>query len=246
MKVNDVVCFLDEIAGFSTCEEWDNCGLLIGDSNKELLKVIVSLDVTKEVLKEAEKIGAGLIVTHHPIIFGTTTRVLSDSLVYKAVKSGIAVIGYHTCFDNYKQGVSYILAKTLGLTDAVPDGQRPCLVTGKKKYKGTKELVSNVNKTLSTNSVFVDSGKPITKIAVCGGSGGEFLSLAFDAGADAFITGECKYHDFLKAREIGISLIAAGHYETEIPCIPVLAKLLKDRFEGVEFITYTKKPPILT
>jgi dinuclear metal center YbgI/SA1388 family protein len=246
LKVNDVLSYLDCVASFNTCEEWDNCGLLVGDKNGEVGTVLVSLDVTDEVLKEAEKVKAELIVAHHPIIFGGQSCVLSDSLVYKAIKSGIAVIGYHTCFDNYKQGVSYTLAKTLGLFNASPNEQCPCLFTGTQKFDGTRELVAHVNKTLNTNAVFVDSGKPVNKIAVCGGSGGDFLTLAFETGADAFITGECKYHHFLKAREIGISLIAAGHYETEVPCIPVLAERLKARFPSVDVIPWTKKPPVLT
>lgn len=246
MKVKDILQYLDSFAPFDTCEEWDNCGLLVGNQNGNADVVLVSLDVTDEVLKKAKEQNAGLIVAHHPIILGGVTCILSDSLIYKAVKSGISVIGFHTCFDNAKEGVSCILAKVLGLELIAQNQEYPSLVTGERQYKNAADLVADINQTLKTDAEYIDSGKPIKKIAVCCGSGGSFLNVALDTGADAFVTGECKYHNFLIAGEMGITLIAAGHYETEAPCVPVLSNRIKTRFPNIEVITHNEKPPIVT
>lgn len=246
MKVNDILEYLNSFAPFDTCESWDNCGLLIGDKDAGADRVLVSLDVTRETLNEAAKKGASLIIAHHPVIFGSLTRVLSDSVVYKAVSMGISVIGFHTCFDNFSEGVSFILAGQLGIVNIIQNAQRPCLVAGERQYENAAALVFDINKTLKANAAYVGSGKPIRKIAVCGGSAGDCIGAALNMEADALVTGECKYHEFLQAKEMGLTLIAAGHYETEAVCVPVLAERVKTRFPDIEVFSYNEKSPILT
>lgn len=246
MKVNDILEYLNSFAPFDTCESWDNCGLLIGDKNAGVGRVLVSLDVTGEALNEAVKKEASLIIAHHPVIFGSLSRVLSDSAVYKAVSAGISVIGFHTCFDNFSEGVSFILAGLLGVVNIIHNKEHPCLVAGERQCESAAALVLGVNKALKANAAYVDSGKPIRTVAVCGGSGGDYINAALDMDADALITGECKYHEFLQAKETGLTLIAAGHYETEAVCVPVLARRVKTRFPDIEVFSYNEKSPILT
>ena len=116
-KVIDFYNFIDTIAPFNTQEDWDNSGFLVGDGNAEVKKVILALDVTEDVLKEAENKGANLIITHHPVIFGSLKEFHPSSLAFVAAQKNIAVISAHTCLDIADGGVNDCLAGALELSD---------------------------------------------------------------------------------------------------------------------------------
>ena len=115
MIVKDIYDYLDSIAPFDTAAEWDNCGLTIGSFSKEVKKIYLALDVTSEVIENALSFGADLVITHHPLIFAPVSQILSDSLVYKAVASGISFIASHTCLDKADGGVNHCLANKVGI-----------------------------------------------------------------------------------------------------------------------------------
>ena len=117
--VKDIYAFLDSVAPFSTSAPWDNTGLLVGDFSKEVKKVMLSLDVTGDVIDEAVKNNVDLVITHHPLIFEGVKSVTSDTLLYKAVTSGISFIASHTCLDIAKDGVNDCLANVLGVKNIV-------------------------------------------------------------------------------------------------------------------------------
>ncbi len=243
LKVKDVLDYLNGFAPFDTSEDWDNCGLLIGSENDDIKGILVCVDVTKGVLDEAINSNKNLIIAHHPIIFGGINSVLSDTIIYKAIKSGMSVIGFHTCYDNCNKGVSYILAKTLGLKNITQNALYRSLFIGEKDYENAALLAKDINTALDTNSLFIDTKKPIKKIAVCGGSGGDFLNAVFSMGADAFVTGECKYHELLDANEKGFTVITAGHFETEFPAMTDLTNSLKKDFPLIDVTLSYEKPP---
>mgnify|MGYP003291401449 CR=1 FL=1 len=112
--VNDIYNYIDSIAPFDTQEEWDNSGLLVGDKNTEVTKILFALDVTSDIINQAVECGAELIVTHHPIIFKPVSDVLSDSLIYKLIKNNISIICAHTNYDKAIDGVNDILCYTVG------------------------------------------------------------------------------------------------------------------------------------
>jgi dinuclear metal center YbgI/SA1388 family protein len=243
LKVKDVLDYLNGFAPFDMSEDWDNCGLLIGSENDDIKGILVCVDVTESVLDEAIKSNKNLIIAHHPIIFGGINSVLADTIIYKAIKAGMSVIGFHTCYDNCNKGVSYILAKTLGLKNITQNALYKSLFVGEKHYKNVSSLAKDINSALDTNSLFIDTKKPIMKIAVCGGSGGDFLNAAFSMGADAFVTGECKYHELLEAYEKGFTVITAGHFETEFPAMADLMNSLKKNFPVIDVTLSYEKPP---
>ena len=117
VTVKDFYGFIDSFAPFCTQAEFDNSGYMVGDRESEVGKVLVSLDLTLGVLKEAEQKGVDLIITHHPVIFNPLENVMSDSLVYRTVKSGISVISAHTNLDIAEDGVNAALIKTLGINE---------------------------------------------------------------------------------------------------------------------------------
>ena len=114
--VKDIYRFIDIIAPFSTQEEWDNSGLLVGEENKEVSRILFALDITSDVLNQAINANAELIITHHPIIFKPVSNILSDSLLYKLIENGISIISAHTNYDKAVDGVNDILCKTIGAT----------------------------------------------------------------------------------------------------------------------------------
>ncbi len=247
MKIRDVLTVLDALAPFSGAEEWDNGGLLVGAPDDEVSGILVALDVTAGIVGLAQKAGANLIVAHHPVIFHAISAIGSDSAVYKAIAAGIGIIGFHTCYDNAPKGVSYLLAKVCGLKSIEPAPDKPCLLLGECDFPDTALFAAYIRDVLGSPCVrFVKRDGAIRRAAVCGGAGGEFLEAAAAAGADVFLTGECKYHDYLRAYELKIALVTAGHYETEALCLQPLAAHLKKALPEVPVTAFAGKPPIQT
>ena len=119
MKLKDIKSFLEGMAPLAVQENWDNSGLQIGCSDKEIRKVLVCLDLTEAVLDEAESIGADLVISHHPLIFKGLKSIAGNTYqercVRKAILSDIAVYSAHTSLDNAFGGVNHKIASILGL-----------------------------------------------------------------------------------------------------------------------------------
>ncbi|MBE6748827.1 MAG: Nif3-like dinuclear metal center hexameric protein [Ruminococcaceae bacterium] len=239
--VKDIYSFLDTFAPFSSAAPWDNTGLSVGDLNKEVKKVMLSLDVTKEVIDEAIKENVDLVVTHHPLIFEGVKSVTANSLLYKAVSSGIAFISSHTSLDIAKNGVNDCLAKAVGIKNITSIEEEPFLKFGETEEKTEEEFVSLLKEKLNCNVLYNSAGNNIKKIAFCSGAGGDLFNLAKEKGADALLTGEAKYHEFLDAAFNNITIFACGHFETEIVVIDTLKEKLEKEFPDIEFLKANQK-----
>lgn len=244
IKVRDIYDFLNEYAPFSTQEEWDNSGLTVGSFEKEVSRIFVALDVTKKTIDEAKNWGADLVITHHPMIFAPISQVTDDMTVYEAVISGMSFIAAHTCLDKAVGGVNTCLAEAVGIKN-VTDTEDEFLKIGEIEATSADKFAEHLKKSLGGSVSYTDSGKPITKVAFCSGGGGDFVAMAKKIGADAFLTGEAKHHEFLLSEDIGISLFAAGHYETEnIVCEKLKEALLKEFSNQVEINVSGSENPI--
>ncbi|MBQ7114814.1 MAG: Nif3-like dinuclear metal center hexameric protein [Clostridia bacterium] len=230
MIVKDIYDYLNEIAPFDSAEEWDNCGLLIGSYKKEVKKIYVALDVTSSVIEDALSFGADLVITHHPLIFAPVSNVLSDSLVYKAVASGMSFIASHTCLDKAEGGVNTCLANKVGIKNLKASDNDDFLKYGEIEPCTAEELAKKIKSALGGSVSFIDSGKTIKTVALCSGSGGDLVAEAKSIGADAFLTGEAKHHEYLLSAEIGVSMLVAGHFETENVVCEYLCKSLNEKF----------------
>ncbi len=243
MKIKEVYDFLDFIAPFDTAEEWDNCGLSVGSLKNDFNKILVALDVTEEVIDEAVEIGAELVVTHHPLIFTPLTKVEGESLVYKAVNSGVTFISSHTCLDKTAGGVNDCLAVRIGLKNIRHSGVDGFLKLGDVDPVSAENFALQIKETLDASVNFVSSSKPIETVAFCSGGGGDLIKAAAEIGADALVTGEAKHHEFLEAKRLGVALFAAGHYETEVVVLEFLRKSLALQFDGVEVFVLNSVSP---
>ena len=239
-KVKDFYGYLNSIAPFETQEDWDNSGMLVGDMDAEVKKVAVVLDITHEEIKKAKAIGADLIISHHPVIFNPIKSVTRGSVPYELVASSINALCCHTPLDIADGGTNDSLAKLLGIE--VTRTEDPILRLGTVEPTTAENLAGKIAKTLNTKVRYADAGRKIEKIAICTGAGCSLIEAAGEI--DAFITGDASHHNFLGCIQAGITLIAAGHYETEIVVVPVLVKKLQAQFPDIEIIDIKQENPI--
>lgn len=238
VKIKDIYDFIDSFAPFSAQGEDDNSGFLVGDINRYVHRIGLSLDITRQTIQLSKRIGAELVITHHPVIFRAQKVFTAPDCAYELAAANIAAICAHTSLDCADGGVNQVLADLLCVTKAerfpteeFPEGM---VRAGLFSAENGEELAIHVGDRLGCAVRYYDAGKPIETVAVCGGGGGSFIHEIIDAGIDAYITGDVAHHQFLAAADHGVTLIAAGHYETENPVIPVLAEKLRRRFPDLE------------
>ena len=247
ITVGEVYDFLQEKAPFELQEGFDNAGFLVGREGTQVSKILVALDITKQVVEEAAEQGAQLIVAHHPVIFGgvqsITDRTVTGQILLSLAEQGIAAICAHTNLDAVEGGVNDALALRLGLTDIEQlkqegvDGQGRAYGIGRVGRVSEQPLYDfamGVKRLLGANGLrLVDGGKPVRKIAVGGGACANMLDDVLAIGCDTFVTSDVKYNHFLDAKAQGLNLIDAGHFPTEDVVCPVLRDWLAERFPQV-------------
>lgn len=234
MKMREIIDVMEMIAPPELAEEWDNPGLMVGMQNQEIKKVLVSLDLNMEVVEEATENDVDLVITHHPLIFHPLKRIDNPVLI-KLIQRNICVYSAHTNLDAAQGGVNDALAAALHLKQVQAEGM---LRYGKIEPISLSEWEKSVREHLQVSALRV-SGDPetvISQVAVLGGSGGGFVQQASQLGCDVLVTGEASYHHAQQAQELGIALIAAGHYETETVVVPNLADRLKLMLQGVSVL----------
>lgn len=245
VTVKTIYDFIDSFALFDSQESWDNSGILIGDKDKEVKRIAVCLDITNDTVEKAISYGADLIFTHHPVIFNPIKQVCKGDYVYKLIKNDISVVSAHTNLDLAKGGVCDVLANLIGLKDIKPlekEGDLSFIRVGTIDSSTPKEFAKHISSSLDTCVRLASCNKSVTKVAVCGGSGCSFINDLLKYDIDTFVTGDAKHNDFIDAKDNGLTLIAAGHYETENPAMPLLAKLIKTTFKDVEVKYIDSKP----
>ena len=251
--VREIYQYLDGLAPFSLQMDFDNAGFLVGRGDRTVDKVLVSLDITEEVVAEAAQLGCQLIVSHHPVIFfpakSVTDATPDGRILLSLVEHNIAAVCAHTNLDAVCGGVNDALARKLGLTnieqlkqDGVDSSGRPYGIGRVGNTAGVPmyapAFAAFVKETLGANGVrFVDARRPVRRVAVGGGACADMLKDALALGCDTFVTSDVKYNGFLDAKALGVNLIDAGHYPTEQVVVPVLAKWLTDGFPKVKVLT---------
>ena len=241
--VKDILNSLENVAPCTFKMDFDNVGLLAGNSRKEVHKILLALEVTHDVIDEAKEMGAELIVAHHPILFSVknvSTEDLVGNILVHLLESGISAICMHTNLDSADGGVNDTLAHILGIQvegvidvqGRYPDGRAYGLGRfGTIEQTELEQFLPHCKDALHCNGLrYISAGKPVQKLAVCGGSGSSLLQEVAALGCDTFVTGDVKHNGFLDAYDLGINLIDAGHYSTENVIMPVLETYIKNAF----------------
>ncbi len=259
---------LDLIAPPELAEPWDNVGpQIISDSDKKISKIILCLDCCAPVIKEALKIGAELIISHHPLIFSPLSGLVSSqypcNLIHDIIRSGISLFVMHSNLDKAAGGVNDCLARMVGLDEVVPLARQTGTDSAVSEsglgrignYPVPKKLGHLCNEIkgrlgLSRIRFVGDSDMEVSRMAVCSGSGADLAHEASKKGANAFLTGDVKYHQAREAQAHGIALIDAGHFATERIILPALkeeiTRMVKEQKQGdgLEiFISSDEKDP---
>lgn len=364
MKAIELIGLMEEWAPSHLIEEWDNTGFQVGDPNRRIEKILLSLDLDRRVLEKALEIGANMIITHHPLIFSPLKSLnklgYKEGLIYDIIKEDLVVYNAHTNLDMARGGVNDVLAKVLGVKNTrllktvyqeevyklaifVPPSHRDRLLgalaqagagvignyshcsyniegfgtfkpmEGAEPYSGRLGNLERVEETrietmvnkkdlapvidamikahpyeevaydiyklgkrgeefgygkvgeikemelgsylqivkerlgLDKLTVYGDMDRTVKTVALCGGSGANFIKEAALKKADIYITGDIKYHDAQYGDELGLAIVDAGHYHTEKVILPVIKDYLKGRIKediGVEI--YQKSSPPYT
>lgn len=244
MTVGQLERFLYDTYPRSNACDWDNTGLLCGDPAIEVTRVLFSLDITEAVIDQAISADVQVIVSHHPIIRGGLTRVTpqSEHRVWRLCQSGIAAICMHTNLDISSGGVGDALAAALGLQHPTPvfpiEGQEHLLFgrVGEVTPCAPEAFCEKVKQVLNTPFVRAVCGtRPVANVAVMGGSGRDYIADAA-AIADAYVTADCRYHDFQLAQTRGLTLIDAGHFPTEHVVISPLMEQVAAAFPELKLL----------
>ena len=239
MKVKEIIKVIEDFAPLSAQEGWDNSGLCIGSPEAEVHGVLLALDCTPELVDEAVACGADMIVTHHPLIFSGLKKISPDNkvglAVTKAISAGVSIYAAHTSADKVLSGVSGDMARRLELTDVEilqKDGEEIGLgVVGNLPAPMTSmAVIEFVREKFGLKAM--KTSKPldgmISRVAMCGGSGGSLIGEARRSGAQLYISGDISYHNFFT--EDGFMIMDIGHYESEIGIVEILFALLKKNF----------------
>ena len=211
--VREIEQFLYTWAPRELAAGWDNVGLLVGDPDREVTRILVALDVTRAVADEAARLGG---------------------LLTALVRGNLSAICMHTNLDAAEGGVNDCLARKLGLQDAEPFNEEKIGRIGTISCeKPLEEFLQDVVKLLGCRGLRYHSGeRPVRRVAVGGGACGEYIQRVIDLGCDTFVTSDLGYHDFLDTQ--GLNLIDAGHFPTENVVCEELVRCLSEAFPTIQ------------
>ncbi|PYC77285.1 Nif3-like dinuclear metal center hexameric protein [Streptomyces tateyamensis] len=242
-KLSEVINALEELYPPSWAESWDAVGLVCGDPDDQVHRVLFAVDPVSAVVEEAVEWGADLLVTHHPLYLRGTTTVAADSFkgraVHRLIRAGIALHVAHTNADHADPGVSDALAEAIGLKVTGPLLADPTDPAGRRGTGRIGELpeplplaafaarvAAGLPATATGVRVSGDPDRPVHRVAVCGGSGDSFFAQVRAAGVDAYVTADLRHHPASEAAEAGrgIALVDAAHWATEWPWLDLAAR----------------------
>ncbi len=231
--------WLNGIAPFDTAEGFDNVGLLLGAMDAPVTRVLVALDATPAVAREAAARGAQLILTHHPLFFHPRKDLREDdyegALICDMIRNNLALISAHTNLDITEHSGTAALCELLALQNRrmeryIALGELPASpVRAGELLRTLREFLQ------SPVCLYGDADASVRTVAVAGGEYGVGFDSAIRLGADVFVTGEVKHHQAIEAAARGLPIIGAGHFATENILVPRLCKCLQNAMNAVEY-----------
>ncbi|NLX40399.1 MAG: Nif3-like dinuclear metal center hexameric protein [Bacteroidales bacterium] len=243
MKAKDIALIIEEFAPLGTQEPWDNSGFCIGSPEQEIKGVMIGFDCTPELIEAAVAVGANMVITHHPLIFAGVKKINPDTFIGKcitlAITNGVVIYSVHTNADKAEGGVTALMALRLGLQNIEPlDETSLALVGTLPSPVEPQELSTFVKKAFGVerlrSSRLIE--EPVSRVAVCAGSGSSFIPQAMEAGAQLFITGDLSYHHYFCSE--GFVVMDIGHYESERDIVDKLYEILSKKIPTFAIHTF--------
>lgn len=239
MKAKQIIDKINSFCPQTLAYSWDNVGLLCGDEDKEVKRVFVTLDTNLNTVTEAVSKNADMIISHHPILLGGIKNISYSTptgrMIKLLIENNIPVFAAHTNMDLADGGINDELAKMFNLSDVeiLEESQKhENIGLGRvgtlKNPVAFREFAKECKQILNTPFVRIsgDMNKLVKKVAVASGSCSEIIPLAHEKGCDVIITGDMKYHNAMDMSEMGINIIDAGHYPTEICVMNIFERIL--------------------
>ena len=245
--VKDIAAIVNGFAPESIAADFDNTGFQIGNINKLVTGIVISLDCTSAVVDFAANNKCNLIITHHPLIFSPLKAVRSNdavgSVIIKLIENNISLYSMHTNFDRANGGTDDILAQAIGLKDvkrlenSIIDGKNVGFGRiGRLDAIRADELRKRLKNAVGGDVIMTaDDNKIINIAASAAGAGGSLSALALSSGADIFITGEMNYHTALDAKRMGMDVMLCSHQRSEQISLNILKNTLQKALFDVKY-----------
>lgn len=241
VTVSDIYGALDAAAPFCTQEGYDNSGLLVGSGTDEVRHVLLALDITIPVVEEAATLGAELIISHHPVIWGGLKSISDAHPVWHLIRHKIDAIASHTCMDVAQGGTNTLIEQILREQIGLRGECAPlCVLSGGRVLGYCCDLQAECDAAALSGRLqaafgeqglrYYDNGKTIRRVAWCSGSGGDLIADALLCGADALITGDVKHSEWCEAVNRGVAVFDCGHFSTEQPVLERFREILLEAF----------------
>lgn len=237
-NVNKIIKKIEEFAPLNTMQKWDNSGWQINLGIEDVHKVMLTLDVTNSIVKEAVRKKCDLIISHHPVFFHDI-KVIESKFIINAIQHNIQVYSAHTNLDTAHGGVTEYLAEKCGFTDLDTAFEFIKYKTFERDRSFSK-LISLLKTMFNLASIRVVNSqrKTYKSIAFCAGSGADYVQDLEKIGIDVFITGDLRHHQALNADKM--TVIDLGHFHSERFVVEIFKNILKDL--EVEIYSATEKP----
>lgn len=259
MKCSEIIKLIENEYPKSCAEDWDNPGLLAGDENAEIKSILVALDATDETTQQAVDGGFDMLITHHPLIFGSIKQINNSTIVgrrlLKLIGNHVTYYAMHTNFD--VRGMAQLNEEQIGLVNAgvlsqtgeengEPEGIGR--VGDLKTPMDYRSFAGYVKDCLEIESVrcYGMCDEIISRVAISGGSGKSVAGDAIKAGAQVLITGDIDYHAGIDAAAQGLYIIDAGHFGTEKIFMDYMTEKLKKLLPQCRVEKAEQKPPFET
>lgn len=256
VELSHLISEFERLWPLANADEWDTPGLVCGSKSQRIARVLLSVDVTNEIIDEAKDGEFDLVLAHHPFLLRAVQSLAEStskgSLITNAIRSDVAIYAAHTNADVVDQGVSQTLAEAFGLSDVVPlvplsdrtiGHGRLGKLAAPVALGDFARLLANVLPSTATGvRVAGDYDQLIQTVALCGGAGDSFIGAAFDAQADVYVTSDLRHHLVQDARERSaisdkpMALIDVSHWASEWLWLEVAADQLATKFDHVQFV----------
>lgn len=236
----EITKFLETKFPRNLAYDYDNVGLQVGSLNKPLKRILVTLDVTRAVVREAIAMKADLLISHHPLIFQPIANIQFDTprgwMIKELVKHDIALYSMHTNYDVADEGMNAVLAERLGLEDPkLLDEKYNIGRYGKIPEMPIEDFITYVKHRLELDHVrqIGGDGKMVATVGISGGSGQEHIHEAKRKGCDIYLTGDVSYHNALDVIQMGFAVIDIGHHAEKV-FTRAVGEMLRHEFPDIE------------